>query len=370
MRLVKLSILAALLAIASSALIGSTASATTTELCKGHEGLACSSNRVSTTHLVSATGTIVELLGAIGILCLSTLVETGALAGASPQSIHTFSLTFTGCGTGSSHNNCTATVEELPLFDLLKTGLDEGVLTASSGQVQLQCSNLGLDCLYDVAGMEFAAGGGHLTANETEVTELGGKFLCPDESTLDSLLEALESAYILQPGGGTALCKTHTAEKCPDNDLIKAVHFVAKTPIWDFEKGKHKVKCEESTLKGTVEALRGAQETKVTELTWEGCKRNEEENCTVTTENDIFLTSWEKLNVGLIGFYPWTKVECGKIINCEVNHPVMKLEGAGAHNGKITPHPLNAFSEGAPCPQPIAFSATYESVTDKVYVLK
>jgi len=83
------------------------------------------------------------------------------------------------------------------VFGLLKTGLDAGTLTATSGQVRLVCSNIGLDCLYDAAGMEFSVGGGHLTANETAVNELGGKFFCPDEGLLDGLMEVLTSIYAL-----------------------------------------------------------------------------------------------------------------------------------------------------------------------------
>jgi hypothetical protein len=205
MRLVKLSILGALLAIASSALVGSPASAST-ELCLAHEGLACTGNPVETTHSSATTGTVVKLLGAITILCLGALVEAEVLEGGSPQELHATSLAFTGCGTGSAHNNCTVTTEELPSFELSKTGLDEGLLTAANGQVRLKCTNLGLNCLYDTEGLEFSAGAQHITAEEAPLTELGGKFLCPGESSLDALLESLEEAFILgpnqNPGGG------------------------------------------------------------------------------------------------------------------------------------------------------------------------
>ncbi len=71
------------------------------------------------------------------------------------------------------------------------------MLTGSSGLTRLVCANIGLDCLYDAEGMEFAVGGGHLTANETGVTELGGKFFCPNEGLLDALLETLTDIYVL-----------------------------------------------------------------------------------------------------------------------------------------------------------------------------
>jgi hypothetical protein len=191
--------LAAITAVVAMAFVGTTlASATGTQLCEAHTGLTCGEgNAASSVHQVLAAGTVGELLAAIDVLCLGFLVEATALGGGSPQSVHSLTQSFTGCGTGSGHNNCTVSVPsgQQPLFDLLKTGLDEGVLTALSGQTRLQCPNIGLDCLYDAAGMEFEVGGGHLTANETGVTELGGKFFCPDEGVLDALLEMLMTRY-------------------------------------------------------------------------------------------------------------------------------------------------------------------------------
>lgn len=189
--------LAALVAVAAMAFIGATsASATSTQLCTAHTGLTCSS-AASSTHLVLASGTVGELLANIDILCLGILFEATTLGLGSPQSIHGTSLSFSGCGTGSAHNNCTATIEEQPLGSLLKTGLDEGVLTLTSGRLRAQCANLGINCVYDTEGVEFADGGGHLTAEEAPMTELGGKFLCPDEGLLDGLLETLGDTYVL-----------------------------------------------------------------------------------------------------------------------------------------------------------------------------
>jgi hypothetical protein len=86
------------------------------------------------------------------------------------------------------------TVEEEPLGLLLKTGLDAGVLTLDSGRTRLVCSNLGIDCKYDTAGVSFTAGAMMLTAEKTPTTELGGKFFCPDEGQLDGLLLDLPEA--------------------------------------------------------------------------------------------------------------------------------------------------------------------------------
>ncbi len=197
MRLVKMFGLATLMAVAAMALLGAaSASATNTQLCTAHTGLTCVSGATSI-HAVLATGTVGKLLSSpVTVLCLGVLVEATPLAEGSPQAIHTLEMSYTGCGTNSAHNNCTVTVEEQPLADLLKTGLDEGSLTATSGRTRLQCSSLGIDCKYDLEGALFSIGAQHLTANEATITELGGKLLCPDEGFLDGLLESLSATYI------------------------------------------------------------------------------------------------------------------------------------------------------------------------------
>jgi len=204
MRLIKTFTLAALAAVAAMAFVGATsASAVSTQLCDNHTGLTCEAGHaVTTVHQVLAAGSVGQLLALIPVLCLGFLVEAniGALgAGATKQTVTSVTQTFTGCGTSSVHNNCTVTIPtgQQPVFGLLKTALDAGILTATSGQTKLVCKNIGLDCLYDAEGMQFTVGGGHLTANEAPTTELGPKFLCPGGGLLDALLEMLTIARVL-----------------------------------------------------------------------------------------------------------------------------------------------------------------------------
>jgi len=200
MRLTKMFGLAALAAVAAMAFVGATSASaeTSTQLCKAHTGLTCGAgDAVTSHHMVLASGTVGKLLSNITVLCLSILIGAEPLGLGTPQSLHTTSFEFTGCGTSSTHNNCTVSVQELPLADLLKTGLDEGVLTFTSGRVRTQCPNLGQDCVYDGEGMQFAVGGQHLTAEETAATELGGKFFCPEEGFVDGLFETLTDTYVL-----------------------------------------------------------------------------------------------------------------------------------------------------------------------------
>jgi hypothetical protein len=191
--------LAALAAVAAMAFVGATsASATSTQLCKVHTGLTCAAGEAATSvHQVLKSGTVGQLLAVINVLCLGFLVEATALGLGNPQQVHATTQTFTGCGTSSAHSNCTVTVQEQPLSNLLKTGLDQGVLTATNGRTRLVCANIGLDCVYDLEGIEFNVAAGHLTAEETATNELGGKFFCPDEGLLDALLETLGNAYVL-----------------------------------------------------------------------------------------------------------------------------------------------------------------------------
>ncbi len=198
MRLVKMFTLTALAAVTTMAFVGAmSASAGSTQFCKVHTSLVCPAGQARTAlHEVLAAGTVVTLLGVPTILCLGLLIESTALGLGSPQSIHDLSYSFTGCGTSSAHNNATVTVLELPLSNLLKTGLDEGVLTATNGRMRIQASGFGVDCIYDMEGLEFAVGAQHFTAEETPVTELGGKFICPNEGQVHGVLVALEPTYV------------------------------------------------------------------------------------------------------------------------------------------------------------------------------
>jgi len=201
MRLIKMFGLVALVALAAMAVVGATSAlATSTQLCKVHTSLTCGAGNAQThVHKVLKGGTVYRVQMAVNVLCLGVLAENTPLGLVTngPQVVHVLNLTFSGCGTGSTHDNCTITVEEQPLAHLLKTGLDTGTLLLLSGIFHLACANLGINCVYDLEGAEFSAGGNHLIAEETPVTELGGKFFCPDEGFLVGDLEWLLPTYIL-----------------------------------------------------------------------------------------------------------------------------------------------------------------------------
>ncbi len=199
MRLIKMFSLAALAAVAAMAFIGATSASASkpTQLCSAHTALTCSSAAASV-HLVLKEGTVGKLLANIvNVLCLSVLVEATPLALGKPQNVHTLSSSYTGCGTGEAHSNCTVTVEIQPLGTVLKTGLDEGSITLNAGQELLKCPNIGLECTYDNEATLFAVGGGHLIAEKTPTVELGSNFFCPDAGKLDGDLVPLTPTYVL-----------------------------------------------------------------------------------------------------------------------------------------------------------------------------
>jgi len=71
------------------------------------------------------------------------------------------------------------------------------VFTQLSGRLRIVCSNIGINCLYDLEGTELSANGRDLTATENPLTELAGKTFCPDELFLDALFKSLLDGYIL-----------------------------------------------------------------------------------------------------------------------------------------------------------------------------
>jgi hypothetical protein len=176
---------------------------TSTQLCKVHTSLVCPVEDATTVdHLVNTEP--VKLLSSLAtILCLNRLEENTPLGLGNPQTIHTLVLEYTGCGTNSAHTNCTTETQEEPLWHLLKTGLDSGIETALNGLLHTVCNEvsifkLKIDCVYDMTGIEVTVGGQHVTAEKTPVKFVEGAGLCPENTTLDYLLETLEPTYVLE----------------------------------------------------------------------------------------------------------------------------------------------------------------------------
>ena len=190
-----------LAAVAAMAFVGagSASAETETQLCIDHDLLACD----DPADLVEMLGSGLLLGDPVDVLCLHVYGAATPLDLDNPQQVHVDVLDFNNCGTKSTHSNCDVEAAELPLFNLLKTGLDQGTLTGESGLVLLDCQNIdifGTDyhCSYNATGLTLSAGAQHLTADDTAVTEEADDTFCPNNPALDMLLVTVEDRYILR----------------------------------------------------------------------------------------------------------------------------------------------------------------------------
>jgi hypothetical protein len=196
MRLIKMLGLAVTAAVAAMAFVGATsANAANTQLCNLHGALTCGSAATS----VSMAGWV-ELLGSLNIRCDNVGGSGTPLALANPQSVHISDLLFNSCKT-SGNDKCVVIVQEQPLANLNKTGLDVGTLTGTTGKIYVECEDvlgdIDVECEYDATGLEFPVGGQHLTGDGTPVDEIGSDFLCPNSPTIDALLTTTANRYVL-----------------------------------------------------------------------------------------------------------------------------------------------------------------------------
>jgi hypothetical protein len=234
-RLAKMFVLAASAAVAAMAFVGApSALASTTTLCLYHTentaelehleglgkinmanrlafeeggGLTCPSglryHEGEPMHFVNeGVGKLLNSLATV--LCLTTLVNAQVLGEATLVAERLpvdAELTFGGCGTNTSHTNCTVAEEFGPIEgSVLRTGLDEGTLLANAGlatRLRVICNEVGIfkikiDCMYDPSNIELTAGGLNVMANKTPLNPVEGSFFCPEESTIDGTLKTLE----------------------------------------------------------------------------------------------------------------------------------------------------------------------------------
>lgn len=173
-----------------------------TALCGVNEDPCPAESQLTSTHFVNAPGTVVLMQNsAIPVLCLNALRAVDVLGLGKPQSLHTTTFTFSGCGTNAAHSNCTVSVQEPPLSNLLHLEGDMGVVTEQSGTLRLACPVFG-DCVYNLAGVEFEVVGGEegaiLAAYDQPASLEHGIGSCPLKlaAMLDFLLITLEEAHI------------------------------------------------------------------------------------------------------------------------------------------------------------------------------
>jgi hypothetical protein len=208
MKLTKSFGLGALTALVAMALVGaSSASATSTALCAVHEDPCSGENQVETLHGTLTSGTVFRILNSIAdVLCLNVLSEVEVAELGNPLVLTSIGGSYQNCGTNSSHSNCSIIPEGgSPVSNLLKTGLNLGVLTAESGTVRVECTIFGfikIDCVYESPGLENEVEGasgdhGMVTSENDPASLKEGSGVCPGESFTDYLLEPLEDVYLV-----------------------------------------------------------------------------------------------------------------------------------------------------------------------------
>ncbi len=335
----------------------------------------------------SGVGTLLTDL--VNVLCLTISVSGTPLGLAKPQQVHITALSFTNCGTKSAHSNCQVTVLELPLSNLLKTGLDAGTIAGTNGETLVNCDNIdifGIDihCIYDFTGLEFAVGAQHLTADDTSVSFVEGGGLCPEESFLDGLLKTTANRYILGPGSEpkseTALCKTHTIP-CAEKDQVKSVDMTTtKAPV--LYNTVANVECESSLIAATVLSPAEPQKLDVTSLSWKECHtQGAAENCVVSTSAlptiDLDATALNLGSASTLGLE--IEIDCFILdlieLDCTFDSDVtLSVEGAlhksaSGHGRFIAAKTELDLTEGGEhCPDEMKWEASYEAA-EHTYVI-
>jgi len=166
MRLIKMLGLAAVAAVAAMALVGgsSALAEASTTICSVHDSLVCPGDH-EVEEFTAKAGTTVLKTNLATVLCLTSKVtaEVECELLDNPLKVLLSELDFLECGTNSEHNNCTVTVEQLPLLTVSKTRLNVGTVTVNKelpAEINVKCGKI-INCTYSepVGGKSFAVEG-------------------------------------------------------------------------------------------------------------------------------------------------------------------------------------------------------------------
>ena len=194
MKLIKVFMLAGLLAAVAAASIGtSPAMAETTVLCKVDQSPCSAGNWVKSVHFVAKN--VAFEPGEYNYKC-EALLTAEALGLGSPEVLDVTSLQYTSCNQG-----CTRTAIKLGTLKVLRTGSELATVAGEGGEILVKCSG-GIHCVFDLGGTAGTLSGplltgstAHLTYSKALLHKISG-FFCPSEVTLTALFEALEAFYI------------------------------------------------------------------------------------------------------------------------------------------------------------------------------
>ncbi|HET9677451.1 MAG TPA: hypothetical protein VFP21_08115 [Solirubrobacterales bacterium] len=183
MKYLKMLGLAAVAAMALTAVAGAGSASAHAVLCK-ESAIPCGSSYKTGEHITATAGTT-RFTAGLEVTCTSS-EATIQVTGAGGEGKMT-GLTFGGCK--SSLGGCTVTAEGLPYSgeaDVSGTG-PNGTLTLAGAQAGVKCE--GLTCTYAVTSLSLPIDGGStalVTANGVELKKTGGGFLCPSTVKWDA----------------------------------------------------------------------------------------------------------------------------------------------------------------------------------------
>jgi hypothetical protein len=131
-----------------------------TALCEEHVEAGCGGFVTYTGHLEAQSSKIEFKTTLGGVKCTSSTLLGNALGLAHPQITHLELLDFTGCKDTTFGTNCKVEKTRLGLLELLKVGLNSGVVTAINTEISIECATLGINCKYEWPSVMTATGSG------------------------------------------------------------------------------------------------------------------------------------------------------------------------------------------------------------------
>lgn len=185
--------LAAVAAVAAMAFIGaSSASATSTVLCSENVLVCPAAKKIEHATVTGLSTNALLLTNVANVKCTHSVISGTVLLLASPLVGHISLIDFTGCTESIFGSKCTVTTNNAGLLNLLKTAPNTGTLSAEGAEALVNCSTIGLHCVYgnpttslSVKGSE-GTGLASITATGVALPKLKGGLFCPETSFWDA----------------------------------------------------------------------------------------------------------------------------------------------------------------------------------------
>lgn len=199
--------LAVICSAVTMAFIGaSVASATSTVLCKENILVCPLGQKIEHATVTGLSTNSLLLTNFANVKCTHSIISGTALLLASPLVGHISLIDFTGCTESIFNSKCTVVTNNAGLLKLLKTGPNAGSLSAEGAEALVNCSTIGLHCVYGnpVAAINVTGSIGTALAT-VSVNGLvlpirpGGTF-CPEKSFWDATYTILtpDPVYIAE----------------------------------------------------------------------------------------------------------------------------------------------------------------------------